>query len=136
MAMQKPKPYEQNVPKEPNEPKKPRGQGKVPESFKTRNHRVSHQVARRLRLGYIKKYANKPGALITGAYNRKIFEKILGQQGCIGIRFYPGLDGKGKVTLLFCGIDRYANDILAGTIGDIPVRCPPMCSAPNGVLRF
>lgn len=123
MAMQKPKPDQ------------PKG-GNVPESFHKRNHRVSHAVARRLRTRYLKKYAGRPGALVVGAYNRKIFEKILGQQGCIGIRFYPGLNDKGQVTLLYCGIDRYGNDILAGVIGDIPVTCPIMCSAANGVLHF
>jgi hypothetical protein len=122
MAMQKP---------QPDQPKR----SNVPESFYKRNHRVSHAVARRLRSRYIKKYADRPGELVTGAYNRKIFQQILDQQGCIGIRFYPGLNDKGLVTLLFCGIDRYGNDILAGIIGDIPFTCPPMCSAPNGVLR-
>ena len=108
----------------------------LPDGFHKRNHRVSHAVAKGLRTRYIRKFADGAGRLEPGAYNRKIFDKILCQQGCVGIRFYPGLDEKGNVTLLFCGIDRYGNDILAGTIGDIPFRCPPMCSAPNGILHF
>jgi hypothetical protein len=101
-----------------------------------RNHQITHAVARRMRLAYINKYGNNPDALAPGAYARAIFEKILKDRRCVGIRFYPGLDAEGQVTVLFCGVDKEGNDILVGVIGDRPWRCPPMCSTANGVLQF
>ena len=85
----------------------------------------------------MKKYPGDKAPLEVGSYNRKIFDQILKQENCIGIRFYPGLDRSGRMTLLFCGVNGVTgNDILEGIIGDIPVRCPPMCSAGNGILNF
>jgi len=104
--------------------------------FSRRSHRVTHTSAREMRKRYEAKYAKKPGALAAGAYGRKIFEKILAQPGCLGVRFYPGLDDDGNVTLLFCGVNKEGNDILIGLIGDLPWRCPPFCSGQNGVLQF
>lgn len=114
-------------------PRKPKRN--VPK-FGSRKHEVSHATARKYRKGYIEKYSRSPAALAPSVYGVNIFKKILRQKGCAGIRFYPGLDPKGQVTLLFCGVDRQGNDILEGTIGDIPWRCPPICSDANGILQF
>lgn len=108
---------------------------KVPPVGK-RNHELTHTQARTMRQAYLKKYEGRPGSLKPGAYGRNVFEKILKQKGCVGIRFYPGVDPDGNVTVLFAGFDKEGNDILAGTIGDNPWWCPPYCSAPNGVLSF
>lgn len=126
MAIQRPKrPYDE-------EPR-----GTIAPYFGKRKHRVSHATARRFRLRLRKKYPGKRAPLQVGSYHRKIFDTILAQENCVGIRFYPGIDGRGRLTLLFCGINgQTGNDILEGAIGDIPVRCPPMCSGQNGVLQF
>jgi hypothetical protein len=123
-------------PRKPAAPKpKARGYGrKFP--AKKKDHRITDAVARNMRLRYIKKYGNRPTALTPGAYSRDIFDKILAQPLCVGVRFYPGLDTRGKVTLLFCGVDNHGDDILAGIIGDTPWRCPPLCSSANDTLQF
>jgi hypothetical protein len=100
------------------------------------NHQVTHAVARRMRGRWLAKYGEAADAMAPGAYGRKIFDKILGDERTVGIRFYPGLDQRGRVTILFCGVDARGDDILIGTIGDNPFRCPPFCSAVNGVLQF
>jgi hypothetical protein len=103
------------------------------------NHRISHETARRMRLRYIEKYGKsekRDEVLAPGAYDRSIFDRILRDPRCEGIRFYPGIDDSGQMTIMFCGVDRHANDILVGTIGDEPWRCPPMCSQTNGVLQL
>jgi len=111
------------------------GGRKVPQ-FARRNHSVTHADARRMRERYIEKYAGRSGAIDPGAYGRKIFDMMLEHPECVGLRFYPGVDEEGNVTLLFCGVNAEGNDILVGTIGDIPWRCPPFCSGGNGVLQF
>lgn len=111
--------------------------GTIPPEFGRRKHRVTHAKARELRDRYVKKYPGSKSILDIGSYHRKIFDTILAQPNCVGIRFYPGVDEEGRLTLLFCGVNgETGNDILEGTIGDIPVRCPIMCSGNNGILAF
>lgn len=111
--------------------------GTIAPDFGKRSHRVTHDQARKLRGRFLRKYPGKAVPLEIGSYHRKIFDTILAQEKCIGIRFYPGVDERGRLTLLFCGINgETGNDILEGTIGDIPVRCPIMCSGGNGILQF
>ena len=39
--------------------------------------------------------------------------------------------------MLFCGFDAKGNNILKGTIGDLPFRCPPFCPpVADGILAF
>lgn len=104
--------------------------------FGTRKHRLTHAQARRMRLLYLKKFAGRAGELVPSAYGVNIFKDILAQKGCAGLRFYPGVDAKGAVTLMFCGVDIEGNDILKGIIGDTPWKCPPYCGDINGVFNF
>jgi hypothetical protein len=97
---------------------------------------VTHAQARRMRRLWLRRYARAKDRLVPVVYGRVIFDRILRQKGCVGVRFYPGLDDDRKVTLLFVGVDNQGNDILEGRIGDSPWRCPPYCSLPNGVLQF
>ena len=127
----------------PKRPRKPVKKGSKDQAYgkkrfppRKRNHRITDAVARNMRVRYLKKYGKRPTALAPGAYSRDIFDKVLAQPQCVGIRFYPGLDTSGRQTLLFCGVDRGGNDILAGIIGDAPWRCPPVCSEPNDTLQF
>ncbi|MFN0181832.1 MAG: hypothetical protein ACKVZ0_23750 [Gemmatimonadales bacterium] len=110
--------------------------GRIHPKFGARKHHVGHRTAQTYRQRFLKKYARKKAPLGVAAYNRAIFDTILAQEGCVGIRFYPGIDAEGRLTLLFCGVHAEGGDILAGTIGDTPWRCPPWCSDVNGILRF
>jgi hypothetical protein len=127
----------------PKRPRKPVKKGSTDQGYgkkrfppRKKNHRISDAVARNMRLRYLKKYGNRSTALTAGAYSRDIFDKILAQPQCVGVRFYPGLDTGGRLTLLFCGVDNRGDDILAGIIGDTPWRCPPLCSSANDTLQF
>ena len=107
-----------------------------PYPYKTGRHEVTHKDARRLRKRAIAALGND-GIGRPSAYHRDIFDKILADERCVGIRFYPGIDDKGEVTLLYCGFDAKGNNILQGTIGDLPYRCPPFCPpVKDGILHF
>lgn len=97
--------------------------------FKTRSHRVTHAMAKRMRARYVKMFGDGRIAMRPGAYSRTIFDRILAQKGCVGIRLYPAMDGAGRQTTLIVGVDAKGNDILAGIIGDTPWLCPPFCSS-------
>jgi hypothetical protein len=88
-----------------------------------------------MRERYLRRRSARDG-FKPSVYGREIFREILAQKGCAGIRLYPGIDDDGELTMLMVGVDAEGNDILVGTIGDTPWRCPPFCSTPNGVLEL
>lgn len=90
------------------------------------NHAVAATDAKRM----IQNYWNKPIAPTSKAmyFERDIYEKILAQPGCVGIRQYFAYeDGKG-VTLVLVGVDAKGSDLVNGTIGESAQPCPPMCA--------
>jgi len=106
---------------------------KVP-PFKTRSHRVTHATAKQMRARFVRKNARNKEAAQPAAYSRAIFDKILKQEGCVGIRLYPAIDRYGRQTSLIVGVDKNGDDILRGVIGDTPWLCPPYCSS-SGLLQ-
>ena len=122
-----------------------------------RTHRITLAVGNKLTRAYRKLYGRTKGYLVPVGYSRSIFDDILAQPGCMGIRFYGGADAKGRATLVLAGFDRDGNDIVGcdnenmgrfakrmssaaaqnargpspAVIGDVPWRCPPLCSKPN-----
>ncbi len=109
---------------------------KFPYRYTSGQHEVTHAQARRMRKRALEVYGTI-GIGSAHGYHRDIFEKILGDARCVGIRIYPGVDGEGQFALLFCGFDSKGNNILVGTIGDTPFRCPPFCPpTKDGVLGF
>jgi len=47
---------------------------------------------------------------------RNIIEKILAQPGCVGMRFYYGLNEEGQKTLVYVGMDANGKDIVTQTM--------------------
>ena len=62
-----------------------------------------------------------------GFFSRSIFEKILAQNGCVGVRYYYAQKDDGSSTIVLVGVDTMANDMTSGILGDITVPCPPFC---------
>ncbi len=116
-------------------PKQPKTS--FPYPYRKGQHEVTHAAAIRMRKRAITALGTKEGLGRAAGYNREIFDKILSNEACVGIRLYPGLDDKGEFTVLFCGFDAKGNNILQGTIGDLPYRCPPFCPpVKDGILQF
>lgn len=68
-------------------------------------------------------------AVIKGHFfGREILEKILAQEGCMGIRMYHARDERGQRQLVLVGATDDGNDMLEGTIADGSKFCPPDCS--------
>lgn len=53
-----------------------------------------------------------PGAIKAGMFPIEVFEALLRQRGCKGIRIYFGLDAKGELTPILAGVDQDMNDQL------------------------
>ncbi len=89
------------------------------------NHEISLERAKLLANNF--KISAKPGDLTAGYFGRNIFEKIMQQEGCVGIRIYNAVSEKGTPTYIIIGVDRNGNDLLSGPVGDVIVPCPPWC---------
>ncbi len=63
-----------------------------------------------------------------GYFGRSIFDKILSQNGCVGVRFYYAQKDDGTSTMVLVGVDTMANDLTGGILGDAIWPCPPYCS--------
>jgi hypothetical protein len=97
------------------------------------NHLISIDQAAK----YVQNFKNFPKAPTTrgGYFGRNIFEKILAQSGCVGIRYYYGLDDSGMPVLVLVGVNSGGNDLTNGPIGELSQPCPPYCPEPNQLYR-
>jgi hypothetical protein len=89
------------------------------------NHIVTLEQA----VKYVENFKSFPTTpSIKGAYfGRNIFDKILGQAGCVGIRYYYAKADDGSSTLVIVGVDGGGNDMTGGILGELVFPCPPYC---------
>ena len=90
----------------------------------------NHVVARTDAQRYVQNFRNNRVApTINGVYfDKNIYEKILAQPECVGIRQYFALNDAKVMTLVLVGVDAKGNDIVTGTIGEGGLACPPLCA--------
>jgi hypothetical protein len=70
-----------------------------------------------------------------GYFGKNIFDKILSQSGCVGIRYYYAKTDAGVATLVLVGVDASGNDLTQGVLGEQIIPCPPFCPAPNPLYK-
>jgi hypothetical protein len=97
------------------------------------DHKISFEAAAVL----TKKYRdNNPAPAIKGGFfGRDSIEQILNQDGCVGIRYYHGLDSNNKPVIVLVGTDTDENDMVDVTSGhvcrEMAIPCPTQCGADN-----
>jgi len=97
-----------------------------------RDHRIALTAAATL----TKRYRDQsPGAVHAGMFPRDVFDRILAQTGCAGIRIYYGRDDTGGLALVLVGIDANGNDMTAGELDEFQFPCPPYCDDGGSVLN-
>ncbi|MER2998436.1 hypothetical protein [Pontibacter populi] len=77
---------------------------------------------------YRKEAIADPNGMVTKAhfYGREILQKLLDQEGCMGIRMYYARDEKGQKQLVLVGADAEGND-MEDIVVDNSKICPPDC---------
>lgn len=73
-----------------------------------------------------------PNETLAHFFGKDILEKILDQEGCVGIRFYYGIDEDGQKQIVMVGVDSDEND-LTNLVADMSFPCPNACSTPNAL---
>jgi len=93
----------------------------------TENHVITLDQATKLVQNY--QMSPRVPSIKGGFFGRNIFDKILAQDGCVGIRFYYAQRDDGGSTIVLVGVDIAANDMTGGVLGDIVIPCPPYCGS-------
>ena len=95
-------------------------------------HRITLQVA----MAMTKRYRAKAGraAVRSFWFPREVFEALLAQPGCEGIRLYCAQTTIGNADLVLVGTDARGADFTSGEVMDKSLPCPPFCpSAPSAL---
>lgn len=74
---------------------------------------ISHELGAKMVKDYQDTYANDTTCYQIG---RNIIDEILGQPGCVGIRFYNAINELGQKTLVYVGVDQQNNPIYEYTV--------------------
>ncbi len=73
----------------------------------------------------------EPDQIIGGYFGREAVLDILLQEGCVGLRYYYGLDDDGVPHIVLVGVDEEGNDMTSGLLAERAFACPPLCSEAN-----
>src|SRR5262245_34240949 len=73
------------------------------------NHRVSLKQAAKLTRNYRESI---PAADKTGFFHKQAIIDLLKQPGVIGMRYYHGLDDRGRYHIVLVGTDRDGRDVV------------------------
>lgn len=91
----------------------------------TEDHSISLKDASRLTKRF--RDTMPPETVKGGYFGRMIFEEILAQEGCVGIRCYFASFDNGAPTVVLVGVERTGNDLWEGVLGEDTLPCPPYC---------
>lgn len=93
-----------------------------------------HAIPREAAEGMMRRYRESAGkgAQIAVMFPREVFEAILAQPGCMGIRAYEGRDEKGGRQTVLVGVDANGDDLKGVTMFEFGLPCPPYCGGGGG----
>lgn len=94
-----------------------------------RNHKVSLEAAAVLTRGY--RDVAPHGSPRACLFPRDVFERLLAQPDCAGIRIYYGRNERREHELLLVGVDAGGDDMTTGELFDFSYPCPPYCGGGN-----
>jgi hypothetical protein len=111
--------------------------GKTPIQQQQFTGNEQHVISLSDAVRFIKNYRSNPKApSIQGAYlGRNIFEKILAQPGCVGIRYYYAAMDDGTPTIVLVGVNAAGADLDSGILGEQVFPCPPFCGPPSQLTK-
>jgi hypothetical protein len=94
------------------------------------DHSISINDAAALTRNY--RDTSKSGAIIAEFFGKEALERILAQEGCVGIRCYYGKKEDGTPALILIGADENEDDLIDGDeIAQAGNPCPPFCASTN-----
>jgi|GEM_PF-1204685 len=68
---------------------------------------------------------------IGGMFARSAIDRIMNQDGVMGLRYYHGLNAEGENVIVLVGVDKDNRDMLHGELAEMALPCPPFCFDEN-----
>ncbi|MBL0341323.1 MAG: hypothetical protein IPP71_10515 [Bacteroidetes bacterium] len=72
-----------------------------------------------------------PGNKIAGYFGGDAIREILDQDGCVGMRYYYGLNSDEKPVLILVGVTADNDDLYQGKLAEMSLPCPDYCATDN-----
>jgi hypothetical protein len=96
--------------------------------------RRDHDIPAAAAAALTRRYRDTAGkdAQLATMFPREVYERILAQPGCAGIRAYEARDEGGKRQTVLVGVDADGNDMTAGVLAEFAFPCPPYCGGGGG----
>lgn len=96
----------------------------------TRDHRITRRDAAAL----VRRYRERAAAdaIRASMFGRSIFDAVLAQEGCAGIRIHYAMEPDGSPTVVLVGVNPDGTDMWSGVLGEQHFPCPPYCPQPPG----
>ncbi len=93
----------------------------------------NHVISLEEGIGLTRNYRKTAGkdAVKGGYFSRLIIERILAQNGCVGVRLYHATHQDGKPTFVLSGVETNGNDLYEGVLGQEMRLSTPLNSDPN-----
>lgn len=76
-----------------------------------------------------------PGGMWAGFFGAYVYNNLLAQPGCIGIRMYSGLKEDKQECYVLVGVDKAGSDMTKGLIYDMSSPCPPICWVESPLMQ-
>ena len=92
------------------------------------DHSISLEEAALLTLNYRQDRNSNPK--LGGVFGEQAIQKILDQEGIVGLRYYYGVENDGTPVLILTGVDKEWNDFYNGLLAERSMPCPP-CGTDN-----
>jgi hypothetical protein len=89
------------------------------------DHRISLEKAKEFTKNY--RESQTFGGKYCGFFGADAIKSILQQDGCVGVRYYYGLDANANQVLVLVGVTANGTDITNGQLAEVSVPCPPLC---------
>jgi len=79
--------------------------------------KVGEEISHKTAADFIKAYDQaNPTDVKWFCMGKDILTQILNQPGCVGMRFYNGINEEGQKTLVYVGIDAEGKDLIKRTL--------------------
>lgn len=94
-----------------------------------RNHKIPLEAAAALTRRY--RQGAGRGAPLATLFPNSVFESLMAEPGCAGVRIYYGQGEAGQRELILVGVDGEGNDMTSAQVYDYGIPCPPYCGNPD-----
>ena len=99
-----------------------------------RNHEVPLDSAKKFIANFAKDSAKAKVKAVM--FSREVFDKILSQKGCVGLRYYFAKTNDGTQTLVAVGVDSLGNDMTNNAaVAETAFPCPPYCDQKSSLAK-